>query len=312
MVGTTLTEIREHIESLASDDGSFYLVCGRTGERPVPAAGERFDGRATARAALRATEQYRTALRRYDPQLPYYDLIVCEDTRPAATAVPPDARSEREAAPATGSDAGAAAESGTEPSADPERRRLVEFCHRVAAAVFETLSDAEYDGVETAVMDAYFELAETLADPDDLCLCLLECTAAELDARLTPAEQADVLSRAVTRLTPVEPADDPVSATFDRLQRLGLVGEYSRSPAAVDIDAGVRTVVVHLSEYALSPREGRLPVLPVAFDLYRQRRDPPSRFRVSRVGDGWRVVLTFADGERAPDGLASVPIRSEG
>ena len=38
MIGTTLTEIRDHIESLASDDGEYYLVCARYGDRPVPAS----------------------------------------------------------------------------------------------------------------------------------------------------------------------------------------------------------------------------------------------------------------------------------
>lgn len=310
MVGRTLTEIRERVESLATDDGAFYLVCGRTGERPVPAAGKRFGGRATARAALRATEQYRTALRRYDPQLPYYDLIACEDAGADAHAgadgsATPGGADGMSAPPTVGGDGAA------EP--EPERRRLVEFCHRVAAAVFETLSEAGYDGVETAVMDAYFEFAETLADPDDLCLCLLESTAAELDARLTPAEQADVLARAVSRLTPVESADDPVTATLDRLQRFGLVGGYTRSPAAVDLDDGARSVVVHLTGYALSPTDGRLPVLPVALDLFRHRDGRPSEFRVSRTVEGWRAVLVFADGDDpAPAGLASAPIRSEG
>ena len=78
MVGPTLVDIREHVETLASDDGDYYIVCGRTGDRPVPAAGLRFDERGTARSAARATEQYRAALRRYDPKVPRYDVIVCQ------------------------------------------------------------------------------------------------------------------------------------------------------------------------------------------------------------------------------------------
>ncbi|ELZ29896.1 hypothetical protein C474_12706 [Halogeometricum pallidum JCM 14848] len=78
MAGTTLIEIREHIEALAGDDGEFAVVCGRTGERPIPVAGERFETRAVARTAARATEQYRAVLRRYDPQLRFYDLVVCQ------------------------------------------------------------------------------------------------------------------------------------------------------------------------------------------------------------------------------------------
>src|SRR6056297_3609057 len=79
MLGTSLGEIRDHVEALASDGGTYYVVCGRTGERPVPTAGLRFEERATARNAARAAEQYRTALRRYDPRLPCHDLIVCQD-----------------------------------------------------------------------------------------------------------------------------------------------------------------------------------------------------------------------------------------
>lgn len=67
MVGMTLLEIRNHIHSLASESGEYYVVCGRTGDRPVPVTGNRFRTRATARSAARAAEQYRSELRRYDP-----------------------------------------------------------------------------------------------------------------------------------------------------------------------------------------------------------------------------------------------------
>ena len=80
MVGPTLVEVRDHIETLASGGGEYYVVCECTGDRPVPADGKRFDDRATARNAARATEQYRSALRQYDPQVPYYDLIVYQNT----------------------------------------------------------------------------------------------------------------------------------------------------------------------------------------------------------------------------------------
>ncbi|WP_138797337.1 hypothetical protein [Halostella sp. PRR32] len=79
MVGDTLYEIRDHIDALRSDGGPFYIVCARTGERPVPVADARFDNRNTAAEAARIASEYRTALRRYDPSLPYRDLIVCED-----------------------------------------------------------------------------------------------------------------------------------------------------------------------------------------------------------------------------------------
>lgn len=80
-----LTELRTHIETLASETGEYSLRCCRFGDRPVPAAGLRFDTRPVARAAARATEQYRAALRRYDPSLPCYDIVVCQATQTAET-----------------------------------------------------------------------------------------------------------------------------------------------------------------------------------------------------------------------------------
>ena len=306
MIGTTLVDIRDHIEALASVDGEYYVVCGRTGDRPVPISGLRFEGRTTAQSAARAAEQYRTAFRQYDPQFPYYDLIVCQDagSRP---------RTERTTSRTQRNDWSLSEPvlNEAQPTREPERRQLVEFCHSVAAAVFETLSAAGYEAVETAVMDAYFDLAETVADPDDLCLCLLESMATELDARLDPAEQANVLAHAAGQLEPLPASDKPVTATLTRLQQLGLVGNYTRSPWSIDLNDGTRSIVVRLSEYALSPRNGRLPVLPVVLDLYRRQLDwPPSALDVVGAEDGWRVTLVFAN-EVEPTELASVPIRSE-
>lgn len=74
----TLRDVRGRVESLASDAGRYHLVCARTGETPVPVAGLSFESRESARTAARAAERYRTALRRYDADLPHYDLVVCE------------------------------------------------------------------------------------------------------------------------------------------------------------------------------------------------------------------------------------------
>jgi hypothetical protein len=303
MVGTTLVDIRDHIEALASPDGEYYLVCARTGDRPVPAAGLRFETRQTARNAARATEQYRAALREYDPRLPYYDVVVSQANGAGASTPTTGSRS-RDGVPAT--------PGRVFDDAAASHRDLVEFCHRVAAAVFETLSDGGYDDVETAVMDAYFDHAETVADPDELCLCLLESMAAELDAGLSPAEQAAVIETAATRLPPTESASRPVSATFDHLQDRGLVGGYVRSPWSVDLAEGTRSVVVRVSEYALSPRGGRLPVLPIALALSRRQADwHPSSLRVADAEDGWRLTVVLAR-EAEPQGLASAPIQGEG
>ncbi|MFC4249431.1 hypothetical protein ACFOZ7_21280 [Natribaculum luteum] len=78
MDATMLSEIRATIESLASDDGSYVVVCERTGERPFPATGKRFPDRAAAEEAMRAVVVYRETLRRYDPRTYRYDMTVVE------------------------------------------------------------------------------------------------------------------------------------------------------------------------------------------------------------------------------------------
>lgn len=309
MIGATLEEIRTHIEKLASEAGDYYLVCARYGDRPVPASGLRFESRATAQAAARATEQYRTALRRYDPQLPYYDVIVCQDIGASEQTI---RRTDRvsNTDPDRDLDEWTLSDSVLDTSIS-DRQTLVEFCHRVAAAVFETLSEREYEAVESAIMDAYFDLAERLSDPDDLCLCLLESMARELDQQLRPVEQAEVLCEAATRLPAIESADQPVSATLARLEERGLLGSYTQSPWSVDLDGGTRSVVVRLSEYALSPQHDRLPVLPIVLELHRHQPDwLPSSLDVVDIEDGWRLTLVQAR-ETEPSGLASAPIQSE-
>jgi hypothetical protein len=85
MTDPSLTELRARIEALASDSGRYVVVCGRTGEQPIPVAGARFATRAVAERAVRAAEQYRRTLRRYDDRLPYYDLIAIEDATSRTT-----------------------------------------------------------------------------------------------------------------------------------------------------------------------------------------------------------------------------------
>lgn len=304
MIGTTLDGIRTHIEALASEDGEYSLVCGRYGDRPVPAAGLRFESRPTARAAAQATEQYRAALRRYDPQLPYYDVIVCQDRGQHGVVDQTGQRS---------SDIDADNWRFSEPILENRSSGRREFCHHIAATVFETLSDEGYDTVEAAVMDTYFEFAETVPDPDYLCLCLLESMAAELDTRLNPAEQRDILSGAACRLTPpAPPADeDPVEATLTRLQGLGVLGDYTRSPWSVELNDGTWSIEICLSEYALAPHDGRLPTLPIVVELYRRRLYWPSTtVRVADIDDGWRIRLVLAR-DTGPAGIASAPINSE-
>lgn len=304
MVGPTLIDVRERIEGLATEDGQYYVVCGRTGDRPVPAAGNRFPDRATARAAARATEQYRSALRRYDPQVPYHDLIVCEETvRDPTVAHPrkPEADTPQRRLP----------DPDATDDTTADRRDLVEFCHRVAGAVFETLSEAGHDGVETAVMDAYFELAETVGDPDRLCLCLLESMASELDERLSPGSQAALLADAAARLDSPTDDDSPLDATLAALEQRGVIESYTRSPYSVDLDGGAGVVVAEISEYALSARDGRLPVLPLLLELCRHRTErPPRSVRAAPIDGGWQLTFVLADaGDQ--NGLVRAPIDGE-
>lgn len=67
--GPTLRALRERIETLATPTGRYHVVCARTGECPVPAAGWRFPTEASARVAAALTARYRATLRRYDPEL---------------------------------------------------------------------------------------------------------------------------------------------------------------------------------------------------------------------------------------------------
>lgn len=304
MNGTTLTEIRAQIDSLASDDGDYYVVCGRTGERPVPVAGKRFADRATARRGARTTEQYRSALRRYDPQLPHYDLIVSEETGPLTQPT-------RTGGPGHGDEWTLSERVVDGSTPDSGRGRLATFSHSLVAAVLETLADAGHSTARTAIADTTLDLGGTTPDPDLRCVRVLEHATRELDARFEPAAQADILARVAALLPSPPAATDPVSAAFERLQRFGLLGTYTVSPWSIDLDADTRSVVVRFSGYALSPQDGRLPVFPVVVELARRRDDwPVSRLRVADVDEGWRVALSFGD-ETVSNSPTNAPVRSE-
>jgi hypothetical protein len=361
MIGTDLNELRAHIERLASETGEYYLVCGRFGDRPVPAAGLRFETRAVARVAARAAEQYRQALRRYDPRLPYYDIIVCQDLHARARSQNKiydesgekqevTENSESREVPESGQERGIAGSGesrevsetdvprepvgplgGRERPASalddtPSRTdRRIEFCHRVAAAVFETLAASDRDDIQSAVMDAYVTLAETVSDPDDLCVCLLESMATELDTRLTPGEQAQLLAAVARRIGAITAAEGedtpenrsaPADATalptvIDRLQTVGLLDGYTLSPTDSSADdSGVSHGVV-LSEYALSPQDGRLPTLPFAVEFARLTGGQcPTQISVKGTADGWHVQFVV-ESEATPTTLVNPTIQRD-
>ncbi|WP_135822227.1 DUF7551 domain-containing protein [Halostella litorea] len=287
MVGQTLTALRSRIETRAVADGPFGVVCGRTNERIVPLGDLRFPDRETAAEAAQLAEQYRAALRRYDPELPCHDPVVCE--LPAVTRTPTADPGRDWAFPPT------------PPASTPGSGRI-EFCHRVAGAVFETLSAGGHDAAERAVMDAYFEAAEAVTSRDRLCLHLLEGMAATLAGRFPPATQAEILREAATQL-PGSPADaTPVAAAFDRLGALEFFESYSLSDA--DGDA----VCVSLTDYALSSTDAALPTLPITVDLLRRRPEAiPAVPDAVRVDDEtWE--LTLATAPETPVGLSTAPV----
>ncbi|ELY71974.1 hypothetical protein C490_04402 [Natronobacterium gregoryi SP2] len=300
-------DIRKYITSLSSDSGRYYLVCARTGDRPVPTRGLSFESRSTARAAARATEQYRTTLRRYDPRLPSYDVVVCERSR------------ER---PADGESTGSPRLSSTlstpvEVGAGRNRMRsaehspddsLIDFCHTVAAAVFETIAESSHDDLEKTIMDTYVDLAERIEQTNELCLCLLESMAAELATTLTPDEQRRLLSTTVQRLPPAPSAADPIASTLSRLQTVSLLEGYAIRSRSGELETGVRAWTVSIDGYAFdgaTKGENRpIVTLPLTLELFRQY--PTRQLTISDVERPesdpatCRVRITTESVERSP------------
>lgn len=297
MIGATLGDIREYIESLATESGEYYLACARTGERPVPAADLYFRDRETARAAARATEQYRQTLRRYDPQLPCYDVIVCQRS------------TVRWGEAADGIACPPARPAGADDAADGQSP--VEYCHTVASVLFETIASSPYDGVEDAVMETYFEAAEAIEHPDELCLQLLESMAAELDARLGVDDQARVLRAAASRLpTPADASDgDPLASTLADLEAVELLDRYAIEDCSIDLDADERVWTVRLDGYAPVDSDDRCVTLPLVVELFRRLSDRPLTVTptgnlAEREPGAWRLTITT--GGTVSDGLVCV------
>ncbi|GGN13798.1 DUF7551 domain-containing protein [Halarchaeum nitratireducens] len=255
MVGRTLDEIRERLEGYACDDGSYYLACARTGERPIPSGDRRFPDRGTATQAADLVDAYRAELRQYDPHLPHRDVIVRQLPREPtgdATVHTPTDRSE--------------------------------FCHEVAAAVFETLSGGGFRDAERAVMDAYLDAAETVDDPDDLCLLLLRSMGAVLDEMLSVHEQEVVLNRAAGRLDPVAEPTDALTDSLDSVAAAGLLDAYR-------VDGPAESPTVALDGYALG-RGQRVLTLPLAVELLRRRPGADVRFEPTDDDEpGFRVTV---------------------
>ncbi|WP_336327339.1 DUF7551 domain-containing protein [Halovenus sp. HT40] len=289
-----LEHVREYIEALASETGEYYLICARYGDRPVPASGLRFESRATARAAAGATAHYRQQLREYDSDLPCYDIIVCQESESSHDK----------------NCCSAGEWAMTDPVVTGEDQTLIAFCHRIVGAVFEALSKSGYREIESAIMDCYFESAERLSDPDELCLRLLEHMASELARELPPTKQAAVLARAAGELDRRAVADQPVAAACADLRTHGVVEDVTRSPWSVSAAEGIREITVELAGYALAAQENRLPILPIIVDCFGRGLDrAPTTTRVERTEEGWELTFVFGT-DGVSDGLASAPIQT--
>lgn len=295
MVGGTLRDIREHVETLSVEGGPYAVVCGRTGREPVPAAGVRFGDRESAAEAAEASSEYRSVLRRYDPQVQYLEPLVHEVSD------------------------GPVGPLASEP--DDVRARYLSFCHDVAGAVFEALSSTGHREVESATMETYLTLAEVVSDRDDFCLTMLWSMMSELDVRLGPRRQATVVRAAAENLSAAHrtgsgdapesaavesPARSPVEATMRRLSSSSFVGDYRVVPCPDDA-----AWEVSFGDYALAERTGRLPTLPLAVDLVRRVPDRTVRFTdATALSDcRWRVRVEM---DRDPEGLTSLTASDDG
>jgi hypothetical protein len=272
MVGRTLSDIRARLDDLSVAVGPYRVVSAKTGDGPFPVTGRQFPDRGTAAEAATVASAYRRALRRYDPRVTVHDLVVTESaTLDVASPAPP--------------------------------WTLPEYCHSVAGALFETLSDRHVP-VERTVMDAYLAAAERTADRERLCLTMLERSADELAGQLSADEQATVLLATAERLPTRSTGDEPLVGTLESLQRTGLLREYAVEPTTT----GRRSKRVTVEGYRPSLSSDRCPVLPVVVELLRRTAVAPSITGTARTAAGWEFVVATA-GDMPADGLSVVSTR---
>ncbi|WP_396613239.1 hypothetical protein ACH9L7_07560 [Haloferax sp. S1W] len=277
MVGGTLRDIRSEMQSLSRPDGDYMVVCGRLGTEPAVVSGLRFPDREAASEAVELATNYRAALRRYDPAVPYYDPLVHEVSKgPVSSLV-------------------------TTPA--DERTRYISFCHDIAGSVFEALSETGLRSVETAAMETYLTLAEVVSDRDDFCLTMLWSIMSEMDVRLSAPEQTTVVETAADALA-AGPMSNPVEKTLCNLESAAFIEGYTLRPLA---RTETQTWELTFGNYALAERTGRLPTLPIAVDLLRRAPDQSIRFLDGEAlsDSRWRLRLQATAGGDA-SGLVSV------
>jgi len=260
MVGRTLADIRARLDDLSVAVGPYRVVSAKTGDGPFPVTGLQFPYRATAAEAATVASAYRRALRRYDPQVTVHDLVVTE--------------------------------SATLDPASPDPPQTVpEYCHTVAGALFETLSD-RHGPVERTVMDAYLDAAERTTDRERLCLTMLERSAEALDDRLTSDEQADVLVATAGRLPSRDTDGAPLGDALESLRTTGLLADYVLESAPSG--PGRRARRVTLEGYRPWLSADRCPVLPIVVEVLRRTGVTPPVTDLERTATGWAFVVATA------------------
>jgi len=309
MIGSTLRESRRRIQSLAIDDGSYYIVCARTGKRPLPVAGKRFDSRGAATAALRAAERYRRTLRRHDPQLPMYELIVCEDEPPDGTTsaeTPGEKRGSmaRDASSAGRQPADGAA-AGAVTSVWTSQDRLASFCHNIMTSVLAALADVSGGSTELVRDVVGPEERRKMTRSPGHCLSALERLAAVLERRLASSQRADLLATAARRRSAVHDCPQPLEATLSRLESVGLITGATVRPRATDRDG--RSWLLTLQNYGLRRADGPAVTLPLTAELFAHRSDTDVSVQAlssdsSGTATGEQLVVTIG-ATTAPSGL---------
>ncbi|KAB1194722.1 hypothetical protein GJR96_15220 [Haloferax sp. MBLA0076] len=288
MVGGTLRDIRAEVRSLSCPDGDYEVLCGRSGTAPSATSGLSFPDRHAAGEAAELASEYRSVLRRYDPAAPYCDPLVHEAS---SSQIPPLA-----------TDAG------------DRRTRFTSFCHDVAGAVFESLSESGHREVESAAMETYLTLAEVVGDEDDYCLTMVWSLMSEMDVRLSADEQTAVVEQAASVFAS-ERTPNPVGATLRNLESVGFLDGYTVRPltggesARSTAGEAARRWEVTFGDYALAERTGRIPTLPIAVDLLTRT---PTRCVEFIDGEAlsdarWRLRLQVSP-EIPSDGLVSVDV----
>lgn len=298
MSETTLREFHERIDRLAAEDGCYRITTTQTSVCPVPVATKRFADRRTAAHAVRVVENYYATLRHHDPGIPRFEFIVCETASPASEK-DGHSRATQYAWDFT----------RRPPAETPAAHRLlIDFCREILETVFEVLSARGLDAIERGIVERYQQTSQPTGDQDELCLAFLRSVAVELDARLTPIEQSNVLRAASKLLSPPTDRSDPLDAALSRLASMELMTGYSHAPSLGNTDGPRGTRRTVLPGYTLTIDSHRVVTLPITIEFFRRTPNATLSITQAKLIDDrkWRVVFRTATVDEST-GLVSLP-----